>query len=245
MKHFLSAIKFITILPGGRSDDFDPARMTPFFPAVGLVLGALVAGFDWAATHLWGLSLVSLLDVVLLAILSGAFHIDGLGDAADGLFSHRSRARMLEIMKDSRVGVMGRVAIGAALADANTAPDAVSFVNAHGTATVFNDLMEAKAFHLVFGARAAEVPINSIKGAIGHTMGAAGALEAILCALVLRNGQAPPTAGLRQLDPEIALDVVQDAPRAGAFRCAVSTSSGFGGVNAALVFLSPDHSVSW
>jgi 3-oxoacyl-(acyl-carrier-protein) synthase len=131
-------------------------------------------------------------------------------------------------------------AIQAALADANTDPDAVGFINAHGTATVFNDLMESKAFRLVFGNRAAEIPTNSIKGAIGHTMGAAGALEAILCALVLRTGQAPPTAGLRQLDPEILLDVVQGAPRTGAFRCALSTSSGFGGINAALVFVLPD-----
>ena len=115
MKHFLSAVNFITILPGGRNDNFNPARMTPYFPVVGLVLGALVAVFDWAASHLWAHSLVSLLDVVLLAVLTGAFHIDGLGDTADGIFSHRSRERMLEIMKDSRVGVMGLVAIGATL----------------------------------------------------------------------------------------------------------------------------------
>ena len=116
MKHFLSAVKFITILPGGGGTEFKPARMIPFFPVVGLVLGALIAGFDWAAAHLWGRSLVSLLDVVLLAILTGAFHIDGLGDTADGLFSHRSRERMLEIMKDSRIGVMGLVAIVVVLA---------------------------------------------------------------------------------------------------------------------------------
>jgi adenosylcobinamide-GDP ribazoletransferase len=116
LKHFLAAIKFMTILPGGRGDDFDAARMTPFFPLVGLVLGALVAGFDRAAAHLWGRPLVSLLDVVLLAMLTGALHIDGLGDSADGLFSHRSRERMLEIMKDSRVGVMGLAAIGAVMA---------------------------------------------------------------------------------------------------------------------------------
>lgn len=104
------------MLPGGSDTEFDPIRMIPYFPAVGLVLGALIAGFDWVAAHFWGQSLVSLLDVILLVILTGAFHIDGLGDAADGLFSHRSRERMLEIMKDSRVGVMGVVVIGAALA---------------------------------------------------------------------------------------------------------------------------------
>ena len=115
MKHFLSALKFITILPGGRSEEFDPVRMIPYFPVVGLVLGGIIAVFDWVAAHLWSLPLVSLLDVILLVILTGAFHVDGLGDTADGLFSHRSRERMLEIMKDSRVGVMGLVAIVAAL----------------------------------------------------------------------------------------------------------------------------------
>lgn len=115
MKHFLAAIKFFTILPGGRSKEFDPGRMIPYFPVVGLVLGGLVAVFDGAAAHFWSQPLVSLLDVVVLVILTGAFHVDGLGDSADGIFSHRSRERMLEIMKDSRVGVMGLVAIGAAL----------------------------------------------------------------------------------------------------------------------------------
>lgn len=115
MKHFLSALKFITILPGGRGGDFQPARMLPYFPMVGLLLGALTAGFDYAAARLWDRPLVSLLDVVALAVLTGAFHLDGLGDTADGLFSHRSRERALEIMKDSRVGVMGLAAILAVL----------------------------------------------------------------------------------------------------------------------------------
>lgn len=116
MKHFFAAIKFITVLPGGRGDEFEPTRMIPYFPLVGLVLGALISGFDWAAAHLWERPLVSLLDVVLLVILTGAFHIDGLGDTADGFFSHRSRERKLEIMKDSRVGVMGLVVVVATLA---------------------------------------------------------------------------------------------------------------------------------
>jgi adenosylcobinamide-GDP ribazoletransferase len=116
VKHFLSAVKFITVLPGGRGGEFKPARMIPYFPLVGLLLGVLAAGFDWAAAHLWQRPLVSLLDVVLLVILTGAFHIDGLGDTADGLFSHRSRERVLEIMKDSRIGAMGLVAVAATLA---------------------------------------------------------------------------------------------------------------------------------
>jgi len=128
-------------------------------------------------------------------------------------------------------------AIRDALADAQRGEAEVDFVNAHGTATVFNDLMESRALLQIFGEpRAWSVPVNSIKGAIGHTMGAAGAVEAVLCSLVLREQVVPPTVGLEQQDPEIPLDVVQSRPRAGSFRTVVSTSSGFGGVNAALVF---------
>lgn len=128
-------------------------------------------------------------------------------------------------------------AIRAALGRAGLAAGAVDVVSAHGTATVFNDLMEAKAFLQLFGdERGRTVPVSSIKGAIGHTMGAAGALEAVLCARVLREGRLPPTAGLEQQDPQIPLNVTQGRPLHAAFRVAVSTSSGFGGVNACLVF---------
>ena len=127
-------------------------------------------------------------------------------------------------------------AVTAALAEAGLKPEQIDFVSAHGTATVFNDLMEAKALATVFGARAArEIPVHSIKGAVGHTMGAAGALEAVVCARILATGLAPPTAGLRNLDPRIGLRVVAGEPLAGSFRRVLSTSSGFGGVNAALV----------
>lgn len=126
-------------------------------------------------------------------------------------------------------------AIERALAEAGLAPADVGFISAHGTATDFNDLMESKAFIRVFGEQAARIPVNSIKGAIGHTMGAAGAIEAVLCVLVLRHGVIPPTAGLEVVDPQIPLDVVRGAPRRAEVRTAVSTSSGFGGVNAAIV----------
>jgi dodecanoy-ACP synthase len=124
-------------------------------------------------------------------------------------------------------------AVRRALDDAGIAPEAVDFVSAHGTATGFNDLMEGKALCEVFGQRA--VPVNSIKGAIGHTMAAAGAIEAVLCTLVLERGQIPATTGLSRLDPEIAADVVQGSAREALVRVAVSTNSGFGGINAAIV----------
>ncbi|MCK7507856.1 MAG: adenosylcobinamide-GDP ribazoletransferase [Desulfobacterales bacterium] len=91
--------------------------MVPWFPAVGLLLGALLALFDLAAARLLEpVTAAAVLDVVLLAVLTGAFHLDGLGDTADGLFSHRPRERMLEIMKDSRIGAMGVVAVVPVLA---------------------------------------------------------------------------------------------------------------------------------
>jgi adenosylcobinamide-GDP ribazoletransferase len=116
MKNLFAAIRFITILPAGRSEHFDAMGMVPWFPVAGLLLGALLAVFDLAAARLWPVSAVSILDVILLAILTGAFHLDGLGDTADGLFSHRPRERILEIMKDSRIGVMGVVAVVSVLA---------------------------------------------------------------------------------------------------------------------------------
>ena len=116
MKRLIAAIAFITILPLGKSTRYDPKGMIPFFPVVGLILGTLLAVFDAAALQLWSRPVVSILDVVLLAVLTGAFHLDGLGDAADGLLSHRSKEKALVIMKDSRIGVMGLVAIVSALA---------------------------------------------------------------------------------------------------------------------------------
>ena len=125
-------------------------------------------------------------------------------------------------------------ALRAALAGAATPPAAVGLVSAHGTGTPYNDAMEAAAITRVFGRRT--VPVNSIKGAIGHTLGAAGAFEAIVCARVLAEGRIPPTAGLATPDPACdGLDLVRGTARARAVEVAVSSSSGFAGTNAALV----------
>lgn len=126
-------------------------------------------------------------------------------------------------------------ALGAAFAAARLAPAEVGFLNAHATATAFNDRMEAAAFRTVFGPRLPGLPVDGIKGAVGHTLGAAGALEAIVTALTLERGLAPPTAGLEEPEPGLGLDVVRGAPRALSARFGVSTSSAFAGTNAALV----------
>ncbi len=106
-----SAILFISILPAGKTVAYSPMGMIKFFPVVGLILGGGLLVFDLCITPLWPPIVVAVLDVVFLIIVTGAFHLDGLGDAADGLFSHRSKKRALEIMKDSRTGMMGLVAV--------------------------------------------------------------------------------------------------------------------------------------
>ncbi|MBF0229414.1 MAG: adenosylcobinamide-GDP ribazoletransferase [Desulfamplus sp.] len=110
-----SAIMFITIIPVGNAP-FSPIGMIRFFPVVGLILGLLLLCVDVFASLFWTAPVVALIDVIFLVILTGAFHLDGLGDASDGLFSHRSKERSLEIMKDSRTGVMGLIAIFLSLA---------------------------------------------------------------------------------------------------------------------------------
>ena len=116
MKNLISALQFITILPLGKAESFDPPKLVPYFPLVGILLGLIVALFDSVFIRLWQPPVASLLDVILLAVLTAAFHLDGLGDTADGLLAARPRNKALEIMKDSRIGTMGLVAILFALA---------------------------------------------------------------------------------------------------------------------------------
>jgi len=111
MKHLLSALQFLTILPCGRPRVFDAPKTIPYFPVAGLVIGSMLVLCDYVFSMVWPVTVVSVLDVLLLAILSGGLHLDGLGDTADGLLSHRSLDQALTIMRDSRIGVMGLVAI--------------------------------------------------------------------------------------------------------------------------------------
>ena len=111
MSNFIAAIQFITIIPMGKPREFNPEGMVPYFPVVGILLGILVAVFDQLVIRLWSVPVASILDVIFLVIVTGAFHLDGLGDTADGLYGPRDRNRALTIMKDSRIGTMGLVAI--------------------------------------------------------------------------------------------------------------------------------------
>ena len=111
IKNLGAALQFLTILPLGRAGDFAGHRAVPYFPVAGLILGLLLALVDRALQYIFPQGIVSLIDLVFLAVLTGALHLDGLADTADGLFSHRSREQALRIMKDSRVGTMGLLAL--------------------------------------------------------------------------------------------------------------------------------------
>ena len=128
-------------------------------------------------------------------------------------------------------------AIGTALSDAQLQPEAIGYVNAHASSTQLNELAEAKALHLALGAHAATVPVSGTKGLYGHPLGASGALEAAITAMALRHGLLPGTCNLDSLDERCGLNVLRE-PCATRAAAALSTSFGFGGMNAALVLRS-------
>jgi 3-oxoacyl-[acyl-carrier-protein] synthase II len=125
-------------------------------------------------------------------------------------------------------------AMEAALRDADLSPADVGYVNAHGTSTPINDRVEALALRKVLGENGP--PVSSCKGAVGHTLGAAGAIEALACVEALVRGALPPTLGLEDVDPECEADHIAGAPReAPDLKVAMSNSFAFGGQNATLV----------
>jgi nodulation protein E len=126
-------------------------------------------------------------------------------------------------------------AIRGALRDGGLATEQVGYINAHGTATEANDRMEAEAIHAIFG-RNTTLPVSSTKSMHGHTLGAAGAIEAVATVLALRNGVLPPTANYMQPDPDCDLDVIPNQSRPVGAEVALSQSFAFGGLNAVLAF---------
>ncbi len=123
-----------------------------------------------------------------------------------------------------------------AMQDAGLAPEQVGYINAHGTATLVNDRMETAAIRAVFGAHADRLAVSSTKSMHGHTLGAAGALEAVASVMTLREGIVPPTANYLSADPECDLDVVPNTARALEVEACLSNSFAFGGLNAVLAF---------
>jgi 3-oxoacyl-[acyl-carrier-protein] synthase II len=149
----------------------------------------------------------------------------GCGEMADSF--HRTRSS-----PDGKpiIGCIQR-----ALADAGITPDQVDYINPHGTGTPENDKMEALGVSAVFGERAAKIPMSSNKSMVGHTLSAAGAVEAVFSLLTMQNGRLPPTINYTMPDPAIAMDVVPNVARDADVRYTISNSFGFGGQNVSLV----------
>jgi 3-oxoacyl-[acyl-carrier-protein] synthase II len=151
--------------------------------------------------------------------------IEGCGEMADSF--HRTRSS-----PDGKpiIGCMAN-----ALKDAGLAPDDIDYVNAHGTGTPENDKMEHVGLAAVFGERMKGIPVSSNKSMIGHTLSAAGAVEAVFTLLSLQHQRIPPTINYLVPDPAIPLDVVPNTARDAKLRHAISNSFGFGGQNVSLV----------
>ena len=126
-------------------------------------------------------------------------------------------------------------AVRAVLADAGLSEDAIGYVNAHGTSTPENDKMEHLSLSTVFGERIREIPVSSNKSMIGHTLSAAGAVEAVFSLMTMREGVIPPTINYDNPDPAIDLDVVPNVKRSADISSVLSNSFGFGGQNTCLV----------
>jgi len=153
-----------------------------------------------------------------LAILKGfGMTADAHGIAAPDPSGKWAAAAMLNAVKDAGLDM-----------------DEIGYVNAHGTSTIMNDKTETLAIQRAFNKR--DVPVSSIKSMIGHTLGAAGAIEAAACVLAVQNGILPPTINYETPDPECPLDVVPNKARALKISAAISNSFGFGGQNGVLVF---------
>jgi 3-oxoacyl-[acyl-carrier-protein] synthase II len=151
------------------------------------------------------------------------------------LLGHASASDGSHIAAPDATGRGLELAARWALDEAGLTAADIDFVSAHGTGTLVNDRIEAGVLRRVLARRASAVPVNSIKAALGHTMGAAAALEAVMCLIAGREGVVPQTLGLEEPDPACELDHVIGSSRAVRPRISLSTSLGFGGCNAALV----------
>ncbi len=146
------------------------------------------------------------------------------------------------ITKPAADGAGGRRAMEMALKDAKLSPSDIDYVNAHGTSTPAGDVEEARAIANAFGAHALDKKlwVSSTKSMMGHLLGAAGAVEASICALAIRTGSIPPTINLDEQDPECPLDFVANTARERRVRHAMTNSFGFGGTNATLILSALD-----
>ena len=189
-----------------------PEKIRPFDRArTGLVLGegaALLALEEWESARQRGAPILA--------------EVTGYGISTD---NHH-------LTQPHPSGIGPRQAMERALADAHRAPGDIDYINAHGTATIFNDATEGTAIAELFGER---VPVSSTKSMMGHALGGAGAIEAAFSVLALQRQFLPPNINLQEPDPAWRLNIVANAARDARLRCVVSNSFGFGGTNASIV----------
>ena len=171
--------------------------------------------------------------IIVLESLEHAVNRDALILAE--VIGYRATSDAFHLIQPSPGGEGASRALRLALDRAGIEPSDVSYINAHGTSTLLNDRTETRAIKNVFGENAYRIPISATKSMTGHMLGAAGAVEAIVCVLAIQNGMVPPTINLDHRDPECDLDYVPNQSRAVPVETAVSHSFGFGGHNSVLV----------
>jgi 3-oxoacyl-[acyl-carrier-protein] synthase II len=152
------------------------------------------------------------------------------------LAGYATTSEAYNIMAPMKEGEGIRNTIELALKNAGVKHEEIDYINAHGTSTVLNDMYETMAIKKVFGERAYQVPVSSLKSMIGHTVGAAGVIEGIVTVMSIVNNTITPTIHLDEPDPELDLDYVPNIARKKDINCAISNSFAFGGHNATLVF---------
>jgi len=152
------------------------------------------------------------------------------------ILAYGASADAFHITQPDEGGEGAARAMQVALNKAGVAPTEVDYINAHGTSTPLNDRVETMAIKTVFGDYAYHIPISSTKSMVGHLIGAAGAVEAAVCIMVIQHGLIPPTINLTHPDPECDLDYVPNVARRAKVTTALSNSFGFGGHNSVLVF---------
>jgi 3-oxoacyl-[acyl-carrier-protein] synthase II len=172
-----------------------------------------------------------------ILILEGLEHAQARGARVYAeVVGYGTSADAYHITAPPENGEGAALAMRRALADAGLSPRDIDYINAHGTSTPLNDRSETQAIKAVFGEAAYNVPISSTKSMIGHLLGAAGAVEAIVCIRAITDGVIPPTINYEHPDPECDLDYVPNGARRKPVRAAMSNSFGFGGHNACLIF---------
>jgi 3-oxoacyl-[acyl-carrier-protein] synthase II len=215
------AFDIIRALSSGRNDDPGAAARPFDKDRDGFVMGE-------------GAALLVLEDAAM-AVRRGALpyaEILGYGATSDAHHMVQPRADGLESARAASI----------ALDDGGVEAGEIDYVNAHASSTPLGDVAEARALALALGGRATTVAVSGTKALYGHPLGASGAIEAVICALAIRDGWAPASVNLAEPDPEIAalLPGLLRAGRDGTYRRVLSTSFGFGGLNAALVFGAPE-----